>query len=155
MTRQESYRIVIEAEIRSRMLYEALAKSFANDETDSVFHELIIYEKAHEDKVRAAFAVEFPDEELKLMSTFKLEMPGVNLSDPKEVLEFAISREELANSIYLSMAAETKDEGIKAMMLQFAEEETKHKTLLLAEIQRLQGAFQWYDPSELNGMMED
>ncbi len=155
MTRQESYRIVIEAEIRSQMLYEALAKSFRNGEANSVFHELIIYEKAHEDKVRAAYAEEFPGEALMLMDNPKLDMPGVNLNDPKDVLEFAISREAVANSIYLSMAAETQDAGIKAMMLQFAKEETEHKALLLVEIQRIHGALQWYDPSELNGMMED
>jgi rubrerythrin len=147
--------MVIEAEIRSQILYGALAKSFRNGETNAVFHELITLEKAHEEKVRAAFSREFPGEKLKQMDNPKLEMPGVNLYDPKEVLEFAISREELANSIYSSMAAQTKDEDIKAMLLQFAEEETEHKALLLLEVQRIHGALQWYDPSELNGMMED
>ncbi|GAB1467718.1 hypothetical protein MASR2M64_04000 [Candidatus Cloacimonadota bacterium] len=154
MTRQESYRIVIEAEIRSQMLYEALAKSFRSAHTDFVFDELIILEKAHEEKVRAAFKKEFPNEDFKLMENLKLDLLGIDLSDPKNLLDFAISREELANSIYLDMAKESKDEGIKAMMLKFADEENQHKALLLAEIQRIQGAMKWYDPSELNGFMD-
>ncbi|MDD2228983.1 MAG: ferritin family protein [Candidatus Cloacimonetes bacterium] len=155
MTKQESYRIVIEAEIRAQMLYEALAKSFTNNDTRSVFHELIILEKGHEEKVRAAFKQEFPGEDFKLMGNLKLDLQDVNLNDPKDVLEYAIGKEDLANGIYLGMAEKESDAEIKAMMLKFAKEENDHKALLLAEVQRIQGAMQWYDPSELNGMMED
>lgn len=155
MTRQESYRIVIEAEIRSQNLYKALAKSFRNDETKAVFNELVLLEENHEHKVREAFAVEFPREELHLMDELDLELSGVNLQEPQEVLDFAISREELAEGIYKKMAEQTLDPEIKDLLLQFAAEEEDHKTLLLTEIQRLHGALLWYDPSELTGLMEE
>jgi rubrerythrin len=155
MTRHESYRMVIEAEIRSQKLYEALALSFRNADTSKIFNELILFEQAHEAKVRQAFAKEFPNDELVLTESISPELKGVNLSDPKDVLDYAISREELAAGIYLSMAEQTKDADIKAMLIRFANEEDNHKILLLAEVQRLHGALQWYDPSELTGLMED
>ncbi|MDD4309821.1 MAG: ferritin family protein [Candidatus Cloacimonetes bacterium] len=155
MNIQDSYRIVIEAEIRSQKLYKALAKSFRNSDTKAVFHELVTLEENHEGKIRAAYNQEFPQQTLVLQEGPDVEMKGIDLHDPKAVLAFAISREELAQSIYLSMAKQTSDIAVKTLLLQFAEEEANHKALLLAEIQRLQGAMNWFDPSELNGLMED
>ncbi|MDY0152031.1 MAG: ferritin family protein [Candidatus Cloacimonas sp.] len=155
MTRQEGYRIVIEAEIRSQNLYKALAKSFRNAETTNVFNELVVLEENHETKVRAAFSREFPHQELFIADDLSMQLSGIDLSDPKEVLQFAIYREEVAEDIYQKMAAESLDPEIKDMMLQFAAEELDHKTLLLAEIQRIQGAMTWFDSSELTGFMED
>jgi rubrerythrin len=60
MDRKEAYRIAIEAEMRSQMLYQALAKSFRKPNTSLVFQELVILERNHEEKVRDAFATEFP-----------------------------------------------------------------------------------------------
>ena len=81
--------------------------------------------------------------------------PGINLSDPKEVLEYAITREESAHDGYLALAAHATDLEIKSTLLRFAAEEIDHKALLIAEVQRIQGVLTWYDPSELNGLMED
>lgn len=155
MTRKESFKVAVEAEIRSQLLYDALSKSFGNNETYNAFHELMIYETTHEEKLRNAFAAEFPGELLVTDGERKLSIPGVELTDPKDVLEYAISREEEANAIYLAMAKDSSDAATKAMLLQLAEEECNHKALLLAEVQRLHGAMQWYDPSELSGLMED
>jgi len=77
------------------------------------------------------------------------------LNDPKEVLEFAISKEEEAVELYKDLAEQTKEPDINKQLLQFAQEEESHKVILLSEIQRLQGALQWFDPSELSGLMED
>jgi rubrerythrin len=84
-----------------------------------------------------------------------VDLRSINLKDPKEVLDFAITREELAQSIYLDLAESSDDEDLKALFGRFAEEEDQHKTILLTEIQRIQGALEWYDPSELGGMMEE
>jgi rubrerythrin len=77
------------------------------------------------------------------------------LNDPKEVLDFAISKEEESIELYKSMAGQTTEPEIKEQLLQFANEEEGHKSILLTEIQRLQGALEWFDPSELTGLMED
>ena len=67
MKRQEAFRIAIEAEIRSQNLYKALARSFRNPESAQVFNQLVQYEENHEAKMRELFAVEFPEETLRLM----------------------------------------------------------------------------------------
>ncbi|MBP7334048.1 MAG: ferritin family protein [Candidatus Cloacimonas sp.] len=155
MTLKDSYRMVIAAEIRAQKMYQALAKSFAKPETGNVFKELVVLEKLHEEKMRSAFADEFPGQTIELQEEPVKEMHSVNLNDPKEVLEFAISKEEEAVELYKDLAEQTKEPDISKQLLQFAQEEESHKVILLSEIQRLQGALQWFDPSELTGLMED
>jgi rubrerythrin len=155
MTLEDSYRMVIAAEIKAQKMYQALEKSFARPETSSVFKELVILEKMHEEKMRIAFAKQFPGQEIILPEEPVKIMQKVNLNDPKEVLEFAISKEEESIKLYRGMAEQTTEPEIKKQLLQFANEEEGHKSILLTEIQRLQGALEWFDPSELTGLMED
>ncbi len=75
-------------------------------------------------------------------------MQGINLNDPQEVLNLPSARKE-AVELYKDLAEQTKEPDIKKQLLQFANEEKGHKAILLSEIQRLQGALQWFDPSEL------
>ena len=154
MDRKDAYRIAIEAEIRSQNLYKALAKSFNNEETAQFYNQLVKYETDHEKKVRGLFAKEFPGEKLKLVGNVKMEMEGLEFDDPKQVLEFAISREELAQNIYLKLAEQSEDADTKALLEQLAAEEEQHKDLLFAEIEKLHNILQWYDSSELDGFME-
>ena len=155
MTLEDSYRMVIAAEIIAQKMYQALEKSFAKPETSSVFKELVILEKMHEEKMRLVFAKQFPGQEIVLSEEPVKIIPKVDLNDPKEVLDFAISTEEESIELYKSMAGQTTEPEIKEQLLQFANEEEGHKSILLTEIQRLQGALEWFDPSELTGLMED
>lgn len=154
MERQEAFRIAIEAEIRSQNLYKALAKSFRNPESEQAFNLLLSFEEIHEAKMRELFAQEYPHLKLKLMDNLDMELEGVKLEDPKAVLEFAISREELAQNIYLKLAELTSEGNAKSLLLQFAKEEAQHKEVLFTELERIQGLVTWYDPSELDGFME-
>ena len=154
MNRKETYLVVILSEIRSQMLYRALAKSFRSPETSAIFQELLILEQNHEAKVRAAFDTEFPGEKKPEFSPLIPEIKDVKLTEPLEVLEFASSREDIAAAVYQELAGQTKDPEIKALLLKFAAEEDEHKQVILAEMQRLQGAMIWFDPSELNGLFE-
>jgi rubrerythrin len=155
MNLQEAYRIAIEAEIRSQNLYKALAKSFKTIESASIFNQLLMYEINHEEKMRAYFIELFPNTPLQLMDDLSMELKGLNLSDPKNILEFAISREELAQNIYLKIAEQTPAGEVKDTLLSFANEELHHKEILFKELERMHGIVDWYDPSELNGLMED
>jgi rubrerythrin len=155
MNRQEAFRIAIEAEIRSQNLYKALAKSFKNPESEQVFNQLVQYEELHESKMRELFAKEFPGVTLNLMDDLNMELRGVKLDDPQAVLEFAISREELAQNIYLKLAEQTPMGDTRQLLQRFAAEEANHKEVLVVELERIHGILQWYDPSELNGFMED
>jgi rubrerythrin len=154
MTRQDAFRIAIEAEIRAQNLYRALGKSFKNEETEQFFDQLVKYEEYHEEKMRELFAKEFPQMKLELTQEPDIELRGVKLDDPKALLEFAISREELAQNIYQTMAEQSEDSSIRDLLLRFANEEQHHKELLFAEIEKLHGTLQWFDPSELDGFME-
>jgi len=113
MTLQETYKMVISAEIRAQKLYEALAKSFGKPETKAVFTELVVLEKNHETKVREIYAELFPGEDLTVRVEEPIELQGLNLGDPKAVLDFAIQREDLAAMIYLSLADQTHSFEIK------------------------------------------
>ncbi len=154
MDRKELYTMAIDQEVRSQNLYEILAKSFRNSQTSSFFRELLLLEKTHEEKLRQACAREFPGLEIQVEGRLKQDLKGLDVSDPKALLNFAISREETARDHYKDFAAQTQDPGLKEMLLGLADEEEEHKSLLLTEIQRMQGALTWFDPSELNGLME-
>lgn len=154
MDRKETFRIAIQSEIHSQNLYLVLAKSFRNSETSAMFQLMIPMEKLHEEKLTTIFESECPGETLDLDPNLIPDIDPGLINDPKSVLEFAISRELTAHAIYIDLAAGTGDPDLKKLLLKFADEELNHKTVLETEIQRLQGMIQWYDPSELNGMME-
>ncbi|MDD3535075.1 MAG: ferritin family protein [Candidatus Cloacimonetes bacterium] len=155
MERREAIRIAIEAEIRSQNLYKALAKSFGNPQSEQVFTRLIIFEEYHEAEMRDIFATEYPGEKLELIGELHTELKGIDLRNPNQVLEFAISREELAENIYRKLAEQTAEADTREILLQFAKEEAQHKEVLVAELERLQGILEWYDPAELTGLMEE
>ena len=155
MNRKEAFIMAIEAEIRAQKLYSALAKAFKNTDTATVFDGLVLMERDHEDYMRKLFAKEFPTQEPSVKPQAEHELKGVKLTEPMEVLEFAMSREDLARSAYLSMAETSANPEVKKTLLLFADQEEEHKEVILAEMQKLQGATSWYDPSELNGLMED
>lgn len=155
MDRQELYRVAITAEVRSQKVYQALAKGFSKAETSSLFKQLVQLETIHEAKLREAMDKEFPGLIFILETGPDPELTGLDLSDPKALLDFAMSREDSAREHYLAFAADTHDPELKEMLLRLASEEEGHKTLLLTEMQRIQGALSWYDPSELNGFMDD
>ncbi|NLO10897.1 MAG: ferritin family protein [Candidatus Cloacimonetes bacterium] len=155
MTRKEIYLMVLEAEIRSQKLYKAMAKSFRRPENSAVFQQLVVLEKNHEEKVRAAFLQEFPNADAYPDPVLEPEFKKLDYSDPAVVLEYAIEREDVARDHYLDLAEGTQDGQLKMMLKTFAAEEEQHKELLQEQLQSLQGAYTWYDPSELTGFMED
>jgi rubrerythrin len=155
MDRLEIYRFIITAEVRSQNLYSALAKSFRNPETSALFHELVLLEKNHEEKVRNACATEFPGMQIEVTGSLSMELRKMDFTDPQVILEYAIGREDVAHRHYMNLAEQTRDLSLKEMLLRFAAEEEEHKHLLQTETERIQGILQWFDPSELNGLMED
>ncbi|HZD40032.1 MAG TPA: ferritin family protein [Terriglobales bacterium] len=49
-----------------------------------------------------------------------------------EILDYAIDQEQQAADFYATLAARAEKAGMKKMLLEFAEEETRHKERLLA-----------------------
>jgi len=155
MNRKEAYIMAIENEIKSKNLYTILAKSFKHEESIKTFHLLESLEKIHEEKLIEAFKKEF-----KISTTaFDTNMlPKIdirrNLSDPKNILEYAMDRELAMADQYDDMASECQDEELKEFFLNLVKEEKNHKELLEMELDRIHGSAIWFDESELTGLME-
>lgn len=154
MDKKELYLLALAQEIRSQKLYDALAKSFKNPQNSVFFRELVLLEQAHEARLRESFGPEFPDAEPEAKALKDKDLQGLDLNDPVALLEYAAEREAIAQNHYLAFAEQTSEPKLKAMLLELAEEEDKHRSLLLVELQRIQGSLDWYDPSELAGFMD-
>jgi rubrerythrin len=155
-SRKEAYKIAIHYEIKSQNLYKSLAKSFKQENVSQTFQNLVPLEEIHEEKLRAAYQKEFPGDTIDIdRSKIVGDVPAHLINDPEKILEFAIGREELAHDAYIRLAAGCVDLDIKKLFEQFASEENNHKIILETEIERIQGLISWYDPSELNGLVED
>lgn len=155
MDRKEAYIYAMENEIKSANLYKVLANSFEDEELIKTFNSLASFESIHQDKIRDYFAKEFGE----VPFTYnKSALPKIDirhdLSDPKKILEYAIYREIAMADQYEFMADESKDEHIKTFFKTLVMEENDHKEMLEDELNRIQGLMIWFDPSELNGLME-
>ncbi len=153
---KEIFNLAIQNEIMSQNLYSALAKSFAsNPDISKVLAGLVPLEKIHEEKLRKAFQKEFPgvtpEVDIKLSHLIKPE----DIDDPLAALDFAISREIVAAEIYAKMAASSTDSELMEFLRGLSAEEENHRVLLETEILRIDNLMTWFDPSELNGLVED
>lgn len=154
--RKETFILAIQAEIMAQNLYKQLAAGFAKKhEISSVFARLVPMEMLHEEKLRALFQKEFPGEKINIDPNLALKAGIEDIDDSNKVLEFAITREEIAFEIYTNMAAESHDPDTISLLNTLATDEDNHKTILQTEILRLDNLMTWFDPSELNGMVED
>ncbi len=151
-----AYEQAILNEIKSQNLYTSLARSFGdNPEVAQTFNSLVPLETMHEEKLSSLYLLNFPDSVFSPDRSLHYSIPAPELQDADKVIEFAITREELARDIYQKLASDTAEPELKALFSEFAAEEGKHKTILQTEILRLDGLMTWYDPSELNGLVED
>lgn len=155
MNRKEAYILAIENEIKSKNLYIVLAKSFKNEESIKTFHLLESLEKIHEEKLIEAYKKEF---KLSTVSFDTNMLPKIdirrNLSDPKNILEYAMDRELAMADQYEYMASGCQDEELQEFFLTLVKEEKNHKELLETELDRIHGSLIWFDESELTGLME-
>lgn len=155
MNKKDAYIQAIENEIRSQNLYKFMAQH-CKDTEKNLFLSLVPMEKIHEDKMRALFAKEYPNETLELSAELlpKTKANIESMRDPKAVFDFAIEREKLAQDAYKTLAEQCQDDQMKQLFLEMSEEESKHAELLFTEIEKLVNSMIWFDESELNGLME-
>lgn len=155
-SRKEAFSLAIHYEIASQRLYEMLSNSFeSNPEICHTFKHLIPMERIHEDKLRTILAQEYPDYDPIVDDRFDNNLTLDDITDPIKVLQFAISRENIAHKAYLSLAEESQDPDMKQLFKELAQDEDNHRVVLETEILRIDGLITWYDPSELNGLVED
>jgi rubrerythrin len=153
---KQSLSLAIKAEVMSQNLYKMLAASYAKrPEVSAIFTNLIPMERLHEEKLSALFEKNFPGVVPEIDRVIFHKADNVNIKDPVKVLEFAISREEMAHDNYSRMASYATDPDTKNLFSSLAIEEDNHKSVLQTEILRLDNLMTWFDPSELNGLVED
>ena len=153
---KQAYILAIQSEVMSQNLYKMLSAAFSRKpEVSAVFDNLIPLERLHEEKLRTLFDKEFPGATLKIDPNLVHQATPEEIDEPRKVLEFAISREIIAHDIYHNMAQETSDPETAKLLKTLAIEEDYHKTVLETEILRLEHLMTWFDPSELNGLVED
>jgi rubrerythrin len=153
---KEIFNLAIQNEIMSQNLYKVLAHSFtANPDVSKILLGLIPMEKIHEEKLRKAFQKEFPGAKPEVDTNLSHLVKPTDIDEPGKALEFAISREVIATEIYAKMAASATDPDLVEFLKSLAAEEEFHRIVLETEILRIDNQMTWYDPSELNGMVED
>jgi rubrerythrin len=153
---KQSLTLAIQAEVMSQNLYRMLAASYAKrPEVSSIFTNLIPMERIHEEKLTVLFGQHFPGTVPDIDIVHFRKPVKVNIEGPQKVLEFAISREEMAHDNYSRLASYATDPATKELFTSLAFEEENHKSVLQTEILRLDNLMTWFDPSELNGLVED
>jgi len=156
MNRQDAYVYAVENEIKSVNLYTVLAKTFSDEDLIKTFNHLASLETIHKDKLIKTYKREFDNQPLIYDEDA---MPRINvkrdLTDPANIIEYAIDREITMADQYEFMSKESDKDEIKSFFSSLAEEEKNHRDLLETELNRIQGLMVWFDNSELNGLMED
>ena len=155
MTRKEAILYAIENEIKAQNFYKMMSEKCDN-EAKQIFLNLIPMEKIHEEKLRSIFHDEFPGDKVEIKDNLKpkFKVKQTDLRDPKTIYELGIDNENAAEKLYKKLADETEDISVKEVFLKLAQEESNHAELLQTEIERLTNIIEWFDDSELNGLME-
>lgn len=153
MNTKEAWLLVIKNEMKAQKLYAFLAEKCPHAHAN-IFQNLIPMEKFHEQKMRELFLKQFPGEEIIIEFKNTNKHLDEDFSDPKNVYDFAINRENKAYEAYVNLANEALDPELKKLLLQFSEEEKNHADLLFGEIEKLSQTMVWYDESELSGFMD-
>ena len=155
MDRKDAYIFAIENELKSSKLYKILEASFKDEALISTFHTLASFESVHFEKLVEAFRKEYPDCVLRYDHNVKPKIKiERDLSDPRQIFEYAIDREIAMADQYEEMAEGAKESELKAFFLELAGEERNHREMIEMEFNRLHGSAIWFDSSELNGLME-
>ncbi len=140
--------------MKAQKLYSFLSENCENKHSN-IFINLIAMEKIHEVKMRELYTLEFPEEDLQIEIKPINKQKTKNFSDPKQIFDFAMERENSAQQAYLDLAQQADDIELKNLFFKFSEEEKNHSELIYAEIERLTNTMVWFDESELNGFMDD
>jgi len=154
--RKEALLLAIQNEIMAQNLYALMAKAFTDEQSRAMFLGLVPLEELHEDKLTEVFRSEFGDEDIDVdreaLPSFKARQ---SLEDPLNILRFAVDQELVAHADYKRLAATAADDDTRVLFQNLAAEELNHKALLEARMEEMHGLLTWFDPSELNGLMED
>jgi rubrerythrin len=136
LTTLEVLTIGIKAEMAAVALYTKMKEMSAAEDMHETMDFLIGQEKRHEHFMRKAFRDQFPDVEIKVPKESVIpaieEEIGEN-AGMKELFEFAMKKEKIANEFYTDLASRTRDPNSRKLLEYVASMELSHLAILKAE----------------------
>jgi rubrerythrin len=132
----EILEFAIAREVEANQFYMYMAKRMENPELSKVCEEFAKEELEHKAKLelevmkRGEMVSDFD------ISDYMMELGNEIDMDYKELLVFAITKEEISISLYSDLAAAIKDKESRDMLLSLAQEETKHKERFKTEYKK-------------------
>ncbi len=155
MTRKDILVLAMGNEIKSSNFYQKLADISTMQDIKSTFERLAQFEHNHLEKLKKIYLKEYP--ELTVMNiTENDQFNGrATFHDSADVLRYGMKIEADMQRSYRELAENYKGQEEEKIFLELAKEENYHEEVLEGELQKLQGAYTWFDLSELNGKMDD
>ncbi|MBN1885883.1 MAG: ferritin family protein [Candidatus Krumholzibacteriota bacterium] len=155
---REALEKAIYREIGARDFYGSVAGTITNPEGRDRFRHLSEDEEAHRAKLvgwlEERLGVRFVFDDAKGAAS---EIQGIELSAQTgafEALKLAIEAETNAEAYYRRQAAAFDDAELEKLLLEIADEESGHRSLLEAELNSLRGGFYWFD-MDSSSFLED
>ncbi len=134
--------MAIEREIKAKFMYKTIAKYSKVPHLKTKVEFLAEEEQSHRENLEDLYKkiggetqdfdaqVHFPDEsKVKGLAEMKVD----------ELLKVAIQKEKEAHAFYITMASNSKDEGMKDLFNYLAEEESTHRRILELELKLYEG----------------
>lgn len=134
MTLDDLLDIAIEHEVSSQQLYASMMEKAPDAETKAFLKQLVDEEKTHEDLLLTMKEMEIYDgsieiEDDSLIKGVKVSHNTENVPTPEtmqQVLELSLTRETKARNLFLTLAQNCKNDELKLMFDNLAEEELNH-----------------------------
>lgn len=136
MTVDELLDIAIQHEVSSQNLYAGMLEKTNNVEMQNFLKSLVEEEKGHEDLLTTMKEMEIYDGSIVVEDTSLIkgvEQSHTTAKEPEappesieQILELALTRETKAQNLFLTLAKSSKNEELKTMFENLAEEEMNH-----------------------------
>ena len=127
----------IAREVEANQLYMYMAKRMENPEMSKVCEEFAKEELEHKAKLELEVMKRGEVVSGIYISDYVMDVGNEMDMDYKELLVFAIKKEEISVDLYTDLAAVVKDKESRETLLSLAQEETEHKLRFETEYRRL------------------
>ena len=146
---QQAVELAINREIAARNFYRRISEEIGNAEGKEKFSQLSIDEEGHRIKLESWYEKmtggKFSTDDAKLEQS---EMRGFTVKEQTGALEalgIALKAEAQAREFYAGQAERARDQELKRLFENLADEEAGHYALLEAERNSIIGGFYWFD----------
>lgn len=138
-TIQDLLNLAIAREMASIEFYQKMAENLTEENLKQFFQSFVDEEKQHKshlelELIKHGWVVKDPELNIEVE---RIPFDPKYLEEYQEALKIAVEREKISVRVYVEMASLTKDPELKEVLLQLAEEETRHKVIFQRELDAL------------------